>query len=98
MKRIAAALVILAIAVAAVFFWLTAPNPLPVDILAGMDEGDAMAGERIFNAGGCNSCHGGKDPAADTLPMLGGGLALKRALLAHERKIRPLPGQQLVLF
>ena len=92
MKRIAAALVILAIAVAAVFFWLTAPNPLPVDILAGMDEGDAMAGERIFNAGGCNSCHGGKDPAADTLPMLGGGLALKTPFgTFHAPNISPDP-------
>ena len=36
--------------------------------------------------------------ADGSLTGFGGGLALKRALLAHERKIRPLPGQQLALF
>ncbi len=80
MKRIAAALVVLAIAAAAVFFWLTMPARLSADELAGMEAGDAVAGERIFHAGGCTSCHA--DPksaeadAGEDGPALGGGLAL----------------------
>ncbi|MCG6858012.1 MAG: cytochrome c [Salaquimonas sp.] len=76
MKRIAAALVIIAIVAAVMFYWLTMPSRLPSDVLAGLDKGDAVAGERMFNAGGCVSCHGDKDAASGTAPMLGGGLAL----------------------
>ena len=76
MKKIAAALVILAIAAAFLFFWLTAPSYLSDEMLAGMDNGDASAGERIFNAGGCVSCHAANEAQGDERLKLGGGLAL----------------------
>ncbi|MCC2097297.1 MAG: c-type cytochrome [Hyphomicrobiales bacterium] len=97
MKRFAVALVILAIAAAAVFFWLTAPSRLPAEMLAGIDKGDAVAGERIFHAGGCTSCHGdpkqeGAETADATGPMLGGGLALKTPFgTFHAPNISPDP-------
>lgn len=73
-----------AIALGGVVFWyLTAPEYVSDDLLAGMENGDAIAGETIFWAGGCASCHGptGKKAAAaaenkSAQFVLGGGHGL----------------------
>ena len=76
MKRMAAALVIIAIAAAIAFFVLTKPGRLGQKELAAMSSGDAAAGERLFYAGGCSSCHAAKDARGDDTLKLGGGQAL----------------------
>lgn len=69
MRRIAFA--ILAVVVLAAW-WITAPSALTASDLPE-HEPDASAGERIFWAGGCASCHANGD---DQL-LLGGGLELE---------------------
>jgi len=76
MKRFAAALVVLAIAAAAVFFWLTAPSRMPANLLVDIEKGDSVAGERVFYAGGCTSCHAAPGAKGEDRLQLGGGLAL----------------------
>src|SRR5690606_19650233 len=79
MERLALGLGVLAVAGAAVAFVLTAPRPVSAERLAaiGALTGDAAAGETLFRAGGCASCHaapGSKDEARLTLS---GGVRLK---------------------
>ncbi|MEZ5872371.1 MAG: cytochrome c [Nitratireductor sp.] len=76
MKRLAAALVVIAIAAAGLFWLLTMPAHLDAAITANADAGDAIRGERIFNAGGCASCHAAKGAKGDERLELGGGLPL----------------------
>ena len=76
MRRIAAALIVLAALTA---WWVTAPSTLSADDLPDY-EPDAAAGERFFWAGGCASCHAspvdGKRAKGDDKLLLGGGLEL----------------------
>ncbi len=76
MKKIAAVLIALAVIAAAIAFFLSASDPLTA---AGLPahEPDIKNGERLYNAGGCHSCHkpSEKDTQADkALPS--GGFAL----------------------
>jgi mono/diheme cytochrome c family protein len=92
MKRIAAALVILAIAAVAFFWLLTMPSRLPAEQVAAMESGDARRGERIFWAGGCASCHAQKGATDEALKQLGGGLALATPFgTFHAPNISPDP-------
>ncbi|MCU0790378.1 MAG: cytochrome c [Nitratireductor sp.] len=92
MKKTAAALVILAIAAAAVFWLLTMPSRLPADAVAAMDTGDPARGERMFWAGGCSSCHAAKGAEGEALKQLGGGLALATPFgTFHAPNISPDP-------
>lgn len=92
MKRLAVALAALAIAAALAFFWLTVPARLPAGAAAGMDAGDPVAGERIFNVGGCASCHADKGATGDDREKLGGGLALATPFgTFHAPNISPDP-------
>ncbi|MDR9427379.1 MAG: cytochrome c [Salibaculum sp.] len=71
--RLASWAAALAVAGGAVGWWLTAPAPLPADHLDGVT-GDAAAGEAVFIAAGCASCHtapGAEDD--DGPPVLAGG-------------------------
>lgn len=61
---------------AAAFWLLTAPDRLNAATLAGLGEGDAARGERIFFAGGCASCHAEAGARGDDRFVLGGGVAL----------------------
>lgn len=71
-KLTAIALVLGAVAFA--FFWLlTGPAVLTQDQLAGLDDGDAVAGEAVFWAGGCGSCHAEKAAKGEDKKLLGGG-------------------------
>ncbi|PZX19939.1 mono/diheme cytochrome c family protein [Palleronia aestuarii] len=71
------ALIVLAALIAvgsAAYWWLTRPDPLPADALAGLS-GDAGRGERVFLAAGCASCHVGPETEVegDGPPLLAGG-------------------------
>jgi mono/diheme cytochrome c family protein len=73
MRRLVVALLVLAVPAA---WWVTAPATLSADDLPD-HAADATAGERIFWAAGCASCHatpvGGKRARGDDKLMLGGG-------------------------
>ena len=76
MRRIFVALIVLA---ALAGWWITAPSTLSADDLPDHVP-DAVAGERIFWAGGCASCHAtpvdGKRAKGDDKLLLGGGMEL----------------------
>src|SRR5210317_1185400 len=76
MRRIVVALLVLA---ALSGWWITAPSTLSADDLPYHDP-NAVAGERIFWAGGCASCHAspvdGKRAKGDDKLLLGGGMEL----------------------
>jgi len=61
-------------------WWLTRPQPVAAADLPD-HEPDPVAGERIFWAGGCASCHAtpvdGKRAKGDDKRLLGGGMALE---------------------
>jgi len=57
----------------AVFWWLTQPNWLSEDIMAGMPAGDASLGEQVFWAGGCGSCHAAPKAEGEAKLLLTGG-------------------------
>jgi mono/diheme cytochrome c family protein len=75
-RRIAAALVALAVLGGAAGWRLSAPRPAFDAMQAAALEqgGDAARGKRIFNAGDCASCHA--SPGQPNRLRLGGGLAL----------------------
>lgn len=54
------------------FYFVTRPNPLPADAMAGL-QGDAARGEQVFWAGGCASCHAAADAEGDAKLVLAGG-------------------------
>ncbi len=76
-RKLAGAALVVAV-VAAVAGWvLSAPERLDAQTLAALGPGDAAAGERIFHAGGCSSCHARPGAQGDARLELAGGLELK---------------------
>jgi mono/diheme cytochrome c family protein len=75
LRRAALALAFIAIALAALGWFLTAPEPLTAAELPA-HEPDAANGERIFHVGGCASCHAAPDAEGDDRLALGGGVEL----------------------
>jgi mono/diheme cytochrome c family protein len=75
LKRAAVVVVILAIVGAALFWFLTAPQPLEAAALPA-HEADLANGELIFHVGGCASCHAAPDSEGDDRLRLAGGLEL----------------------
>lgn len=75
MKRAAAGLAILALAAAAVFVLLTAPDRV-AEADVPINEPNLANGERMFLIGGCASCHAAKDAEGEARLRLGGGLRL----------------------
>ena len=61
----------------AVFYLVTAPNPMPESSWANLGAPDAKNGEMVFWAGGCVSCHAAPGSEGDARLTLSGGLALK---------------------
>lgn len=57
MIRVLVGLILLAGLGAGIGLYLSAPQTLPKAQLAALPKGDAKAGERLFWAGGCSSCH-----------------------------------------
>lgn len=72
MRKLTLAAAFLFVGGLAVFWLLTAPDPLGEDAVAGLT-GDAARGEVIFHAGGCASCHAAEDAAGEAKLALGGG-------------------------
>lgn len=66
-----------AVAVAAGFYILTKPDPLPDSQWAGLGAPDIRKGEAVFWTGGCASCHAATGAMGDAKLVLSGGLALK---------------------
>src|SRR5690606_9007232 len=79
LKRLAAGLIAVAVAGAAVFWWLTAPERPGDAELAALREGDADAGRRIGVAGGWASCNAAPRAEGDDRFNLGGGVRLVTA-------------------
>jgi len=77
-KRLAPGLGLLAIAGAGAAWLLTAPSPVAserLDAIATI-EGDAAAGETLFWAGGCASCHASPGAEGTERLVLSGGVKL----------------------
>lgn len=72
MRRLLWTLLILSLAAIAVGLWLTAPQRLPKNAFAGIT-GDAAAGEQVFWAAGCASCHSAPESKDETKLVLAGG-------------------------
>lgn len=62
---------------AAVFWWLTEPERIGPDTIAALGTGDAARGQRIFDAGGCASCHAKPKAEGEARLQLAGGVELK---------------------
>lgn len=71
MRRSLAALVALGLIAATAAWALSAPRPLDEAQIAGLS-GDPEAGESVFLAAGCSSCHRGPDRDSDPLVLSGG--------------------------
>lgn len=77
LKKLTIAALALGGAGAAVFWWLTEPERLGPEALASLGIGDAVRGQRIFDAGGCASCHARPKAEGDARLQLVGGVELK---------------------
>ena len=77
LRKILGGIVLIAAAGAGAFYFITAPQRLPSQAWASAGEPDLANGERIFNAGGCASCHAAPGAADADRLVLAGGLALK---------------------
>ena len=71
MRKLLSGLATLGLIAAGAAWWLSAPRPLDAQMLADLT-GDAEAGETIFLASGCSSCHRGAEREADPLVLTGG--------------------------
>jgi mono/diheme cytochrome c family protein len=72
MRRWLIRLVVLGLAFAAVGLWLTRPKSDGPDVLAGLT-GDLAAGQQVFTAAGCASCHMAEGATGDARLVLSGG-------------------------
>ena len=66
--------VALTLAGAAVFWWITRPVMASAEVLAGL-EPDVAAGQQVYYAGGCSSCHAVPEAEGEAKLMLAGGRA-----------------------
>ncbi|ESY25158.1 cytochrome c [Mesorhizobium sp. LNJC394B00] len=76
-KKFVGAALVLGVVGAGAGWLLSAPVKLDTDTLAQLGPGDAARGKRIFNAGGCTSCHAKPGSQGDGRLQLVGGLELK---------------------
>lgn len=78
MRRLALGVGLAAVAGAGIAWWLTAPKPVSAERLETIAaiEGDAAAGETIFWAGGCASCHAAPGAEDYARLVLSGGVRL----------------------
>lgn len=72
MKRAFRWLLALALVGAAVFWFITQPGSSGEEVLAGL-QADAAAGEQVFYAGGCASCHSAPKAEGEAKLLLSGG-------------------------
>lgn len=76
-RKIVVAALVLGGAGAAAFWWLSAPQRFSAEDVAALGTGDAARGQRIFDAGGCASCHAAPKAEGDARLQLAGGVELK---------------------
>ncbi|MEQ8657959.1 MAG: cytochrome c [Hyphomicrobiales bacterium] len=74
MRRALGASAVLVAAGLAAYWWVTAPVTSPDSVLAGL-EPDIAAGEQVFYAGGCASCHAAPNADGDARLIMAGGRA-----------------------
>ena len=90
--RLAAAALALTFVGATVVAIMSRSRPLPETAFADLPAPDLANGERIFNAGGCASCHAEKGAEGDARLVLSGGLAIDSPFgLFHAPNISPDP-------
>lgn len=77
LRKLVGAVIVLGAAGAVAGWVLAAPVRLDTATLAQLGPGDAARGKRIFNAGGCASCHARPGAKGDARLELAGGLELK---------------------
>lgn len=77
MKKLAVAILALAMVAAAAFYYLTSPERLSAEQVALIPDGRAAEGEAVFWAGGCGSCHAAPGAKGGDKLLLAGGLELK---------------------
>ncbi|MET3591197.1 MULTISPECIES: cytochrome c [Mesorhizobium] len=77
LKKLVGAVIVLGGAGAIAGWALSAPARLDAVATAQLGRGDAARGKRIFNAGGCTSCHARPGSKGDARLELAGGLELK---------------------
>ncbi|MFD0979890.1 c-type cytochrome [Tropicimonas aquimaris] len=75
MRRFFTILLLLVLAIVGAGLWFTRPDPLPSDLVTGV-QGDAGAGRNVFLAAGCASCHADRGAEAQEAPLLSGGRRL----------------------
>ncbi len=75
-KKSALAALVLVVLGGLLFLLLTAPERINSGQVASLSNGDAAAGERIFHAGGCASCHAIPKSEGDKRFELPGGVEL----------------------
>jgi mono/diheme cytochrome c family protein len=75
LRRAAVAAAVLAVALAALGWFITAPQKLEAAQLPA-HAADPANGERVFHAAGCASCHAAPEAKGDDRLKLGGGLEL----------------------
>lgn len=91
-KTVLGGLVVLGAIGAGVGLWLTAPDPLPESHWQALAAPDLGNGERMFNAGGCASCHAAPGAEGDAKLVMAGGLALESDFgTFHAPNISPDP-------
>ncbi|RUT98338.1 c-type cytochrome [Mesorhizobium sp. USDA-HM6] len=76
LKKLVGAVIVVGGAGAAAGWALSAPVRLDAAAVAQLGPGDAARGKRIFNAGGCTSCHARPGSKGDARLELVGGLEL----------------------
>lgn len=67
------AVAVLAVAAAALGWYVTRPHQIDQAVAASLGNGDAARGEQVFWAGGCASCHAGEGAEGEARLQLGGG-------------------------
>lgn len=92
MKRAITVLAALAVLGGAVGWFITRPVTLP-DTVSERLSGDAQAGERVFLAGGCASCHMGTEDDADPKILSGGAAFQTQFGTFYAPNISPDPTQ-----
>ena len=76
MRRLVSAIAALALAGAALAYFVTRPQTLDPQVADSLPVGNAAAGETLFWAGGCASCHAAPGADGDDRLVLAGGLEL----------------------
>ncbi|MCC0026321.1 MAG: cytochrome c [Zhengella sp.] len=73
MRKLVLLMVLLAAGGGLAFWFVTAPKTLSASEAAILPAGNAQAGERVFHAAGCSSCHARPDAVGEAKLELAGG-------------------------